>query len=34
MCFNVANLDSFLFKSKKITKIMTKFAPIAACGRR
>jgi len=34
MCFNVANLDGFLFKSKKIIKNMTKFEPIAACGRR
>ena len=29
MCFNVANLDCFLFKSKKIIKIMTQFEQIA-----
>ena len=30
MCFNVANLDCFLFKSKKIIKIMTQFKQITA----
>ena len=30
MCFNVANLDCFLFKSKKIIKIMTQFEQITA----
>ena len=29
MCFNVANLDCFLFKSKKIIKIMSQFEQIA-----